>query len=713
MRRLLTVIIAVSFSLAAFALVSCDEEERKYGGDTGPAVSPEDVGPAAGKFFYVSPDGDDGADGTEGQPLATLSGAAEAVRSYKSENGLPEGGIEVIFLPGVYRIDSVTKFSEEDSGADQCPIVYRASEKGAAVFDGGIEIDPGLFGHVSEDEGSVLSGEAREKVLVADLSAAGCYDTEDREYALGWQCYSYRQELYVDGKRQTPAKFPSDGYLSTVVYLDGDGVPYIELDEEKADAWSRGDPRLYGYISHDWDSVNLGTGAIEIDAVNNTLRITGTLHDSVPNASVVRLYVYNLLSELDSPGEYFWDTGCGKLYYYPDGGTSGKTFSFSQFAGDWITLEGTSYVSFRDLSFQSGRACVFTSGTSAADHVSIEGCLFRDLGGYAVRIKGTDITVRNCEFCELGSGCIDISGGDLNEVKASHSLITGNLFHDWSQTYTVYNPGIRLSGYGFTVSGNEMYNSPHEAIAFDCGGAVIEYNHIHDVCNQTSDAGAVYSGRRWDWSGNVIRYNLIENISDTMFGGTPNGIYLDDNISGQTCCGNILKNISGRCILVGGGRKNTIENNIFVCPTCEPVSWDGRGLGNEFMHDVVTYPDGYMWQKIRSTVDYLSEMQRFAVPENLIMIEHTGTSKMRRRDDPGTPAYGFIRDNIVIRAEDDRRDYFEEPLYWGTVEGNAVYSEDPGFYDQDSGDYSLRDDSRVRRDIPGFPDIDCANIGLR
>ncbi len=50
----------------------------------------EDTRIPAGKTFYVSPDGSDDNDGSKEKPLATLDGAKETVRKYKTENGLPD-----------------------------------------------------------------------------------------------------------------------------------------------------------------------------------------------------------------------------------------------------------------------------------------------------------------------------------------------------------------------------------------------------------------------------------------------------------------------------------------------------------------------------------------------------------------------------------------------------------------------------------------------
>ena len=712
MKRIISFLLAFVFVITVSGLVSCS------GGQDGPEVpdgtgddsgkTPEEEVVPAGKSFYVSPEGNDGNEGTKESPLASLEGARAAVSAYKAGNGIPEGGIEVIFAPGTYQIKSQILFSPDDSGEEGKNIVFRAEKSGEVIFDGGVTIDPSLFVPASDEDKARLSDDAaKPNLLVADLTAAGCYDLDDtKEYTTGWTCYSYRQELYVDNVRQTIARWPNSGYERVSAYGPDEGYPYFTLPDGKAQAWSEEACRFYGYPVYDWASVNLQENSLRIDPDSGILEFTGSTGYTISGTSGIKYFLYNIFSEIDVPGEYYWDVAGNRLFYYPDGDISGKKISFSQLADNWFEFDGASYIGFEGIIFENGRADVFHSTNADTYGITVDRCVFRDLGGYAIDMRGNRITVSNSEFYNLGAGCISLSGGDLGSLKSAGSVIYNNAFHDWSQTYTVYNAAANLSGYGFTVSHNEMYNSPHEAIAFNCGGTLIEYNHIHDVCNQTGDAGAVYSGRRWDWSGNIIRFNLIEDIVDTMFGAEPNGIYLDDNLSGQICYGNILSNISGLSYHIGGGKKNYVVNNIFIGGS--PVSWDDRGTGNQFAHDAVTYPKGSMWSGILKNVDYLSDMQRFAVPENLLMIEQTGLSFKERPDDPGSPAYGVVINNIYI----GERDRIIRSVDNGTAECNLVYAEDPGFVDLENGNYNLKEDSRVFRDLPGFENIDSTKIGL-
>ena len=713
MKRLLSILLALILLLAAFGMNACSQEagapddSSEY--DTG--VQNDDEQPReAGKSFYVSPEGSDDNDGSKETPFATLQGAVGAVRGFRAENGIPEGGIDVVFAPGTYSINSQIVFTDRDSGEEGREIIYRAEKDGEVIFDGGVTIDPSLFVPASDETKSrVPEGAVRDSLLEVDLAAAGCYDLDDStEYTEEWACYSYRQELYVDNERQNVARWPNSGYDIAPAFAQNGGRAYFAVPEDKAPLWADEPARLYGYPVVDWDSVNLQEYDIEISKEESKLYLSAEKGRQITGTSSVRYYLYNMLCELDEPGEYFWDVEAGKLYLYPDGDIKDKKISFSQFADNWFVLDGVSDISFEGITFENGRSDIFKGGNTDTRGIAIKDCVFRCLGGYAVNAKGDRFTIRNCEMYNLGSGCIRVTGGNSNEVRSSGTVVTNNLIHDWSQTYTVYNPGIYVTGYGFTVSHNELFNSPHEAIAFSTGGSVIEYNYIHEVCSQTTDAGAVYSGRRWDWSANIIRFNRIENIKDEIFGGSPNGIYLDDCMSGQTVYCNILNNVSGRSLISGGGKKNIFYNNIIIDPGHRPFFSDERGTGTDFGHEFVVYPQGYMWSGITKTVDYLSDMQRFAVPENLLLLENTGYSVVYQPDDPGTPAYCIVRDNISVGAVDD----FGSMVYNSTMESNICYSEDPGFVDADGGNFALREDSRVFRDIPGFINIDPEKIGL-
>ena len=66
---------------------------------------------------------------------------------------------------------------------------------------------------------------------------------------------------------------------------------------------------------------------------------------------------------------------------------------------------------------------------------------------------------------------------------------------------------------------------------------LMEFNEIFDVLNDTTDAGAVYSGREWTYRGNIFRNNFVHDIGGR--GRYYSAIYLDDLLSSLEIDGNI------------------------------------------------------------------------------------------------------------------------------------------------------------------------------
>jgi hypothetical protein len=94
--------------------------------------------PPAGTFaaeFFVGPRGDDANDGSRSRPFATVTRARDAVRAFKA--GRTRGAIAVTVMPGEYKVRETLALSREDSGTAEAPVVFRAEQKGRAVFYGG------------------------------------------------------------------------------------------------------------------------------------------------------------------------------------------------------------------------------------------------------------------------------------------------------------------------------------------------------------------------------------------------------------------------------------------------------------------------------------------------------------------------------------------------------------------------------------------------
>ena len=693
-------------------------------------VGDETGADSAGKTFYVSPDGNDENDGSKENPLASMNGAVQAVRSYKAENGLPEGGIEVIFSAGVYSVTETIPLSLEDSGEEGKSIVYRAEDGAEVIFDGGIALNAEDFVPANEEiKKRIVDDAARKALLEIDLTIAGCYDLRDLSstYGTTWNSDKYRQELYVDNKRQTLAQWPNGDPYETVgsVYSDTNDSHY-RIPEEKAALWKgvEGQIDYYGAPVIEWDKRFVFRGGVSIDEEKNTLVLKGAGFTPGDSPS---LWVYNIPEEIDMPGEYWWDTETNKLYYYPDGDLTGKKIRYSQLATPFFTPSDTHYITFDGFTFENFRSPIlFNEGDKYIrnSHFTMTNCIFRCTGVNGIGFFCDYAVVTNNEFYEIGSSGINIRSGDNSAFKNTNTVISKNHIHDYSQNYKVFTYAIYTDGIGFLISHNEIHNGNTGAIGTNSAETVVEYNDIYDICHSMNDGGAIALGGRWDWCGNEIRYNYIHD-SDSM------GVYIDDMVSGQHIYGNVIANSGGNGITIGSGKYNVIENNLLINCAAVPISNDQRGLG--FAAPSVVYPNGYMWDTLINS-NLHSDIMRLARPCNLLQVELSTTSSIHRLDDPGICSYTVVRGNVAYNCMSDAKwqdraygDIYTDTItvdgvinlvpmarLYCTTEGNMYYPDvtDIGFNDPQNGDYSLDDSSRIYRDILGFEKIPFDKIGI-
>ena len=86
--------------------------------------------------LYVSPGGNDADPGTAERPLATLTGARNAIRALKTRSPLSEP-VHVKIAGGIYTLDEPLLLEPQDSGTPQAPITYQALPGARPEFRGG------------------------------------------------------------------------------------------------------------------------------------------------------------------------------------------------------------------------------------------------------------------------------------------------------------------------------------------------------------------------------------------------------------------------------------------------------------------------------------------------------------------------------------------------------------------------------------------------
>jgi len=653
---------------------------------------------AAGpKVFYVATDGDDSwsgalaepnAEKTDG-PFATLERARDAIRKLKQESGLPDGGVTVELRGGTYERNQPFELAHEDSGTEGAPVVYRAREGEQVRLVGGRVVsgfepvgDPAVLERLDEA--------ARGKVLQADLKSLGI--TEFGPVKAGGL------ELFFQDKPMTLARWPNEGFVHIVDVVGGspvdvrgtkgDKIGKFMYEGDRPKRWTgENDAWVHGYWFWDWSDERQPVESI--DTERRVIAVKPPYHHYGYRKGQW-FYAFNLLSELDSPGEWYLDRQTGILYFWPPSPIEEGQAVVSVLS-TLVSVRDASHVTLRGMILEAARGTAVT--VTGSEQVRLTGCLLRNLGGWAVRISGgKECGVADCDIYETADGGIALSGGDRKTLTPAAHYAVNNHVHHYSRWNRMYQPAISLQGVGNRAAHNLIHHAPHEAMAFGGNDHVIELNEIHHVCQESNDAGAIYSGRDWTMRGTVIRHNFLHHINGFQGRGCV-GVYLDDMFCGTAISGNVFYDVT-RAAFIGGGRDCVVENNVFV--DCKPaLHIDARATGWAGYHVATT-----MTQRLKA-MPYESPLWRERYPKLVNILD----------DEPAAPKGNLVARNVSYGGTWDGVQGRARPYV--TFQDNLVdLDQDPGFVDAANMNFQLRDDSPVYRQIPGFKKVPFAEMGL-
>lgn len=651
--------------------------------------------------FYVAPDGDDAAAGTAEAPFATLERARDAVRALKDARGLPEGGVAVILRGGVHRRNATFELTATDGGAPGAPVVYRAAEGETVRLVGGVDIPPEAFQPVT-DEGVLarLDEAARGNVLQVDLVALGATDL-DEPWPVTFRGYAGWPELFFGGEPMQLARWPNEGFARMAEVVDRGSRPRWQETPERPGAfryegdrperWLTADEvYLSGYWCYRWFEQAIRVA--EIDTEEKVIRFEAPHVYGIGGPSGGDYYALNLLEELDVPGQYFLDRESGILYFWPPTPVHGREIGLSLLEQPMISLEDTSHVIIQGLTMEITRGQVVT--IRGGEENLLVGCTIRNIATDAVRIDGgVSNGVQSCDMYNLGGSGITLSGGDRPTLTPCGNFAENNHIRHFGRLTRTGKNAVSLGGVGCRVAHNLFHDAPHHAINFGGNDHVVEFNEIHDVCTETDDAGAIYTGRDWTVRGNVIRHNFWHHIGGDAHVGNQ-AIYLDDNACGTTSYGNVIYR-TYRAFLIGGGRDNVADNNIIV-DCAIPMHIDNRGMT---WSGEGTENWGTLTGRLNA-LPYQQEPWATRYPELANILE----------DEPGLPKRNRVTRNVIVRSGDMR--LAAEAREHGTIENNWRTDEDPGFVDAAAMNFNLREDSPVFEHIADFEPIPFDRIGL-
>ena len=690
--------------------------------------------------FYVSTKGSDDNDGSFSAPFKTIKKASGAVEKLVSSGTKKYEKITVAVMAGEYA-ESDILFDEKGSGSEGTPVTYTAYGDGEVIVNGGMTLKSEDFENVSGEAAERLNKDVVNNVKILDLSK---YNLTVDDYGKLKSVGGFTTEKYYDGaaevtacelffnnSRMELAKYPNEGNLKEGEVLDKSdcyepnppgptdetwlerrnqrGGTFVMDDEtyNRVKSWKTTENVwVFGYFFWDW--ADMSTPIAKIDDSQKSLTTKYCSKYGFREGGIY--HFYNVLEELDAPGEYYIDRENNILYFYPPEDLKESDVMLSVTDKNIFTFsEKAQYISINGITIQGTRG---NAVGMLGQNCSLTNCNIKNAAGVGVEMKGMNNTIQSCEINAIGKDGIILESGDRETFTYGNNVVDNNSIHDYGEVQKSAVAAVTLVGIGNKISHNEIYNAPQTAIHFTGNENIIEYNNIHDVVLQSSDAGAIYTGFNYSTYGNVVRYNSIYNIGSGDF--TPNAIYFDENTSGQTAYGNVLINIPGYAFLIGGGRDNKVTDNLIINAQ-KGIDYDDRAYDGY-------HNDGWYGKNVKETDGRLWVLMNEAKALNEKWNhKYEGIDRMHqdysREDDEGfavNPSNSTVTGNVIIKKAGKIGDVADSVYKYSNVSGNFTYKlkNAEGFFENmKNGDFSFAENSQLLKDNPNLKEISFEKVG--
>lgn len=682
-------------------------------------------------FLYVTPHpGQDPADGSIEHPFTSLEAARQAIQKIRSGLGgqLPTNGVTVRLRAGTYELPASFCLTPEDSGAEGSPVIYTAFPGETVILSGGKKIP------VEKAKQFTPS------IKVIDLQALGITDYGVHRITGFRRPYvNAAMELFVNGKPYHLARYPNDKniMLDTGDVVDK-GINHpgsILFNKQKLAQWSHAREIIAaGNFTHSWATDQLRVAATD--------PATGLVTFADPHPFGItggkewnQYFFFNLLEEIDQPGEYYIDHEKGKLYFYPLQPLRPRdTIQVSMLEDALVSLKGASHVQFRNIGFEAGRGIGIYMEHTVSDRIA--DCTIRNMGVVAVcighgslpekehrlpdpfnpvcpneklsgrlgsvhellyentmfdRDGGKDNVVVGCRIENTGCGGISLGGGNRATLTPAGNLVENCEFTNCGRIDYSYKSPVNVDGVGNIIRHCLFNACPATAIYVHGNDHLIEYNEISEACNFVDDQGAIYLGRDPSESGNTIRWNFFKNTGH--FGMTM-AVYFDDGACGSQVYGNVFYKAGTRTIMVGGGSYNHIFNNIFIDSKMafhlddRLSNWSRHVLDTGGLFPFRLRQAGYDHPPFSTAYPWLPGYFR---------------------NHPEIPQHNDIENNVLVNVEQ----LHNGDAAWGPIHANNfITADDPGFADAAHLDFTVKQGSEIFKQLPGFTPIPFGTIGL-
>lgn len=437
----------------------------------------------SGNVYYVAASGSDQNPGTIEKPFLTIGRASQSLQA----------GDTCYIRGGIYR----ETLKPVRSGTADQRITYAAYNGERVVISGAEE----------------LSGWAR--------------DTENiYRAAMEWDL-SDQNQVFVNGEMMTEARWPNNkGSLLEPTLATIDSGTHTTM---KANALPGGDDYWKGAKASivggkQW--IAWPSEVLSFDTASKTLTIKPRAADANVNydpgddgrGNKTEFMLTGLKSELDTEGEWWYDSKSRLLYLWaPGGGTPSGMCVEAKRRELTVDLKGVSYIDICGIETFAGR--IDTNSASTYNRLRNLKCSYIS-HSYQKSVPGV---VLQGSFNEIDSCEMQYASHSIVQTNGTDNRIVNSYLHDGNYACS-FDGMVSVQGERMLVSHNTMRRSGRDVVYLcKTKGALIQYNDISDAGLRTSDVGMIYIVRG-DMGNSVFRYNRVHGAHSKSLGM---GIYLD------------------------------------------------------------------------------------------------------------------------------------------------------------------------------------------
>lgn len=536
--------------------------------------------------IWVSPSGSDMNSGSETHPLETITAALIKARSLRINNDPSlKGGIHIILKGGVYQLKECIDITYLDSGTPDSPLFIEAAQGETPILSGGINVTnwektelvadlpqsaqqkvwvtktPEINGiplnfrqlwinTIKKPRASTLfaqdlvqlisfsntnstltipnpvpkkiNSKYIELVNIQDWATARLRVNSITKKNSNLELTFKEPESSIQFKRPWPKLVAEENGKNNQFFYLSNAIEFLDKPTE----WYNDIDKAHLYYYPEADEKPKEIQAI-VPVLETLFKIKGETNRPVTYINITGVFFeytgWNRPSKAGNiplqGGQYIYDA-------YSDATVASGNVAWVGRPKSGVTVENASQVSFKNCSFKymAATGLDFISGTK---HVTVQGCIFKDIGGTALQMG----FFGNQEFeVHIPYNPIDKSV-ICDNVLFENNYITDVSNEDWGTH------GICV-GYAsnVTITHNEVSYCNYSAISIGWGWTkenncmennTVSANYVHHYMNQMRDGGGIYTLSAQKNS--TIINNRIEFMGNAKYNPVKAGhcIYLD------------------------------------------------------------------------------------------------------------------------------------------------------------------------------------------